>query len=120
MVKGKRKAYEVITLTPGGPTQKWIKTDLWEEKSRVVVKEEMGREEETVEGPITRLPPELLDAIFTRLPHRSINKILAFLKQTHPPIKCALFMFCLKLILIPSLDLAGGCFEGERRLQGGI
>ena len=40
MVKAKRKAYEVITLTPGGPTQKWIKTDLWEEKSRVVVKEE--------------------------------------------------------------------------------
>ena len=40
MVKAKRKAYEVITLTPGGPTQKWIKTDLWEEKSRVLVKEE--------------------------------------------------------------------------------
>ena len=81
MVKGKRKAYEVITLTPGGPTQKWIKTDLWEEKSRVVVKEEMDREEEKmVEGPITRLPPELLDAIFTRLPHRSVNKILALFK----------------------------------------
>ena len=79
MVKGKRKAYEVITLTPGGPTQKWIKTDLWEEKSRVVVKEER-EEEEMVEGPITRLPPELLEAIFTRLPHRSINKILALLK----------------------------------------
>ena len=81
MVKGKRKAYEVITLTPGGPTQKWIKTDLWEDKSRVVVKEEMEREgEKMVEGPITRLPPELLDAIFTRLPHRSTNKILALLK----------------------------------------
>ena len=81
MVKAKRKAYEVITLTPGGPTQKWIRTDLWEEKSRVVVKEEMERaEEEMVEGPITKLPPELLDAIFTRLPHRSINKILALLK----------------------------------------
>ena len=81
MVKAKRKAYEVITLTPGGPTQKWIKTDLWEEKSRVVVKEEMDREEEKmVEGPITRLPPELLDAIFTRLPHRSVNKILALFK----------------------------------------
>ena len=82
MVKAKRKAYEVITLTPGGPTQKCIKTDLWEEKSRVVVKEEEMEkaEEEMVEGPITRLPPELLDAIFTRLPHRSINKILALLK----------------------------------------
>ena len=81
MVKAKRKAYEVITLTPGGPTQKWIKTDLWEEKSRVVVKEEVEKEEEEmVEGPITRLPPELLDAIFTRLPHRFIKKILALLK----------------------------------------
>ena len=81
MVKGKRKAYEVITLTPGGPTQKWIRTDLWEEKSRVMVKEEMEKaEEKMVEGPITKLPPELLDAIFTRLPHRSINKILALLK----------------------------------------
>ena len=73
----KRKAYEVITLTPSGPTQKLIRTDLWrgwEEKSRVVVKEEMERtEEEVVEGPITRLPPELLEAIFSHLPHRSIN-----------------------------------------------
>ena len=81
MVKAKRKAYEVITLTPGGPTQKWIRTDLWEEKSRVVVKEEMDREEEEmVEGPITKLPSELLEAIFSRLPHRSTNKILALLK----------------------------------------
>ena len=82
MVKAKRKAYEVITLTPGGPTQKWIKTDLWEEKSKVVVKEEeMERaEEEMVEGPITRLPPEILEAILTRLPHRSVNKILALLE----------------------------------------
>ena len=79
MVKAKRKAYEVITLTPGGPTQKWIKTDLWEEKSRVVVKEEKA-EEEMVEGPITRLPPEILEAILTRLPHRSVNKILALLE----------------------------------------
>ena len=89
MVKAKRKAYEVITLTPGGPTQKWIKTDLWEEKSRVVVKEEEVEkaeeevekaEEEMVEGPITRLPPEILEAILTRLPHRSVNKILALLE----------------------------------------
>merc|ERR1719494_554157 len=43
-----------------------------------MVKEEMEKaEEKMVEGPITRLPPELLDAIFTRLPHRDLGTAMA-------------------------------------------
>ena len=52
--------------------EKWIKTELWEEKAREVVKvvkEERG-EEEMEEGPITHMPPEILNVIFSILPHK--------------------------------------------------
>ena len=69
----KRKADEVVTLS--ADVEEWIKTELWEERAREVktlvrVKEERGEEEEMEEGPITNLPPELLDVIFSILPHK--------------------------------------------------
>ena len=73
MVMRKRKADEVVTLS--ADVEEWIKTELWEERAREVktlvrVKEERGEEEEMEEGPITNLPPELLDVIFSILPHK--------------------------------------------------
>ena len=71
MVKGKRKVDEVVNLAVDGPTQKWIKTELWEERPReVVVKEETEEGEEMEEGPITNMPPEILNVIFSILPHK--------------------------------------------------
>ena len=71
MVKGKRKVDEVVNLAVDGPTQKWIKTELWEERPReVVVKEEAEEGEEMEEGPITKMPPEILNLIFSILPHK--------------------------------------------------
>ena len=69
----KRKADEVVTLS--ADVEEWIKTELWEERAREVktlvrVNEERGEEEEMEEGPITNLPPELLDVIFSILPHK--------------------------------------------------
>lgn len=53
--------------------EEWIKTELWEDKARegvkVVVKEERG-EEEMEEGPITKMPPEIINVIFSWLPHK--------------------------------------------------
>ena len=71
VVMRKRKADEVVTLS--ADVEKWIKTELWEEKAREVVKvvkEERGEEEEMEEGPITHMPPEILDVIFSILPHK--------------------------------------------------
>ena len=70
VVMRKRKADEVVTLS--ADVEKWIKTELWEEKAREVVKvvkEERG-EEEMEEGPITHMPPEILNVIFSILPHK--------------------------------------------------
>ena len=71
VVMRKRKADEVVTLS--ADVEKWIKTELWEEKAREVVKvvkEERGEEEEMEEGPITHMPPEILNVIFSILPHK--------------------------------------------------
>ena len=71
VVMRKRKADEVVTLS--ADVEEWIKTELWEEKAREVVKvvkEERGEEEEMEEGPITHMPPEILDVIFSILPHK--------------------------------------------------
>ena len=73
VVMRKRKADEVVTLS--ADVEEWIKTELWEEKAREVVKvvkEERGEEEEEEmeEGPITNLPPEILNVIFSILPHK--------------------------------------------------
>ena len=72
VVMRKRKADEVVTLS--ADVEEWIKTELWEEKAREVVKvvkEERGEEEEEMEeGPITHMPPEILNVIFSILPHK--------------------------------------------------
>ena len=53
--------------------EEWIKTELWEERVKLVeevVKEEREEEEEMEEGPITKMPPEILNVIFSILPHK--------------------------------------------------
>ena len=71
VVMRKRKADEVVNLS--ADVEEWIKTELWEDKARevvkVVVKEERG-EEEMEEGPITKMPPEIINVIFSWLPHK--------------------------------------------------
>ena len=47
VVMRKRKADEVVTLS--ADVEEWIKTELWEEKAREVVKEEREEEEEMEE-----------------------------------------------------------------------
>ena len=67
----KRKADEVVNLS--ADVEEWIKTELWEEKARevkVVVKVEQRGEEAMEEGPINNLPPEILNVIFSILPHK--------------------------------------------------
>ena len=72
VVMRKRKADEVVNLS--ADVEEWIKTELWEDKARevvkVVVKEERGEEEEMEEGPITKMPPEIINVIFSWLPHK--------------------------------------------------
>ena len=71
MVTRKRKADEVVNLS--ADVEEWIKTELWEEKARevkVVVKVEQRGDEEMEEGPINNLPPEILNVIFSILPHK--------------------------------------------------
>ena len=84
VVMRKRKADEVVTLS--AHVEKWIKTELWEEKAREVVKEEREEEkvvkeesgeEEMEEGPITHMPPEILDVIFSILPHKDLCTAMA-------------------------------------------
>ena len=73
MVMRKRKADEVVNLSADGPI-KWIKTELWEERVKLVEEvvkvEEREEEEEMEEGPITNMPPEILNVIFSILPHK--------------------------------------------------
>ena len=73
MVMRKRKADEVVNLSADG-TIKWIKTELWEERVKLVEEvvkvEEREEEEEMEEGPITNMPPEILNVIFSILPHK--------------------------------------------------
>ena len=67
----KRKADEVVNLS--ADVEEWIKTELWEEKARevkVVVKVEQREEEEMEEGPFNNLPPEIINVIFSILPHK--------------------------------------------------
>ena len=71
MVMRKRKADEVVNLS--ADVEEWIKTELWEEKAKevkVVVKVEQMGDEEMEEGPINNLPPEILNVIFSILPHK--------------------------------------------------
>ena len=75
MVMRKRKADEVVNLS--ADVEEWIKTELWEERVKLVeevvkvVKVEK-EEEEMEEGPITKMPPEILNVIFSILPHKCV------------------------------------------------
>ena len=50
--------------------EEWIKTELWEEKTREVAKVVVKEEEEMEEGLITKMLPEILNVIFSWLPHK--------------------------------------------------
>ena len=72
MVMRKRKADEVVNLS--ADVEEWIKTELWEERVKLVEEvakvEKKEGEEEMEEGPITKMPPEILNVIFSILPHK--------------------------------------------------
>ena len=64
----KRKADEVVNLS--ADVEEWIKTELWEEKTREVAKVVVKEEEEMEEGLITKMLPEILNVIFSWLPRK--------------------------------------------------
>ena len=73
MVGKKRKA-GVVRVTKD-PTLSWIKTEIWnDEGEEISVRPKKERKlvnsSEDVEGPITRIPAELVHCILSFLPHR--------------------------------------------------
>ena len=68
VIARKRKADEVVNLS--ADVEEWIKTELWEEKTREVAKVVVKEEEEMEEGLITKMLPEILNVIFSWLPRK--------------------------------------------------